>query len=90
MINITIIDAYPLKKLILKKLKLLEINIHCEVKFAHELLININQKLFSFKFQTMLLLSFLLEHFKIAFNKRFYITSESGAQIANKARKACN
>ena len=38
----------------------------------------------------MLLLSFLLEHFKIAFNKRFYITSESGAQIANKARKACN
>ena len=41
----------------LKKLKLLEMDIDY----------NINQKLFSFKFQTMLLLSFLLEHFKIAF-----------------------
>ena len=46
-------------------------NIDCEVKFAHELQININQKLFSFKFQTMLLLSFLLEHFKIAYIRDF-------------------
>ena len=50
-------------------------NIVCKVKFAHELQININQKLSSFKFQTLLFLSFLLEHFEIAFNKRFYIAS---------------
>ena len=37
MINITIIDTYPLKQLILKKLKLIEMNIDCKVKFAHEL-----------------------------------------------------
>ena len=33
---------------------------------------SINQKLFSYKFQTILLLSFLLEHFKIVFKKRLY------------------
>ena len=37
MINITIIDTYPLKELILRKLKLLEMNIDNELKFAHEL-----------------------------------------------------
>ena len=45
-------------------------NIDYKFKLAHVLLININQKLFSFKFQTLLLLSFLSEHFKIVFNKR--------------------
>ena len=39
-ITITIIDTYPLK------LKLLEINIDNKLQFAHELSININQKLF--------------------------------------------
>ena len=57
-------------------------NIDYKVKFAHELYINIDKTLFSFKFQTLLLLSFLLEHFKIAFNKRFYIANEQGAQGA--------
>ena len=37
MINITIIDTYPLKELILRKRKLLEMNIDNELKFAHEL-----------------------------------------------------
>ena len=77
MINVTITDTCPLKYIILKKLKLLDMNRDkCKVKFAHESSMNLNQKLFSFKFQTMFLLSFLLKHFKIAFNKRFYITSE--------------
>ena len=35
-------------------------------------LYNINQKLFLFKFQALLLLSFLLEPFKIAFSKRLH------------------
>ena len=37
MLNITIIDTYPLKKLISKKLKLLQMNIANTLKFAHEL-----------------------------------------------------
>ena len=37
MINITIIDAYPLKSLISKKLTLLEMNIANNLKFAHDL-----------------------------------------------------
>ena len=36
-INITIIDTYPLEELIPKKLKLLEINIDNKLKFAYEL-----------------------------------------------------
>ena len=46
--------------------------------------------LLSFKFQTLFYLSFLLEHFEIVFNKRFYISSKQGVQIANKARKTRN
>ena len=34
-INITIIDTYPLKQLISRILKLLEININIKLKFAH-------------------------------------------------------
>ena len=71
MINI-IIDKYPLKLFISKNLKLLEMNIVNNLKFAHELYANINQKLFSFTFQTLLLLNFLLEHSRIAFHKRLY------------------
>ena len=37
MIHLTIIDTYPLKYLIPKKLKVLEINVDCKVEFAHEL-----------------------------------------------------
>ena len=37
MINITIIDTYPWKQLIRKKLKLLEMNIDNELKFTNEL-----------------------------------------------------
>ena len=37
MINVTKIDTYPLKYLILNKLKLLEMNTDCKVKFAYEL-----------------------------------------------------
>ena len=36
-INITIIDKYPMKKLISRKMKLLEINMDNKLKFAHEL-----------------------------------------------------
>ena len=36
-INVTIIDTYPLKSLISRKLKLLEMNIANNLKFAHEL-----------------------------------------------------
>ena len=36
MIYIIIIDTYPLKLLISKKLKLLEMNIANNIKFAHE------------------------------------------------------
>ena len=36
-INITIIDIYPLKKLISRKVKLLEMNIYNKLKFAHAL-----------------------------------------------------
>ena len=36
MINMTIRDTCPLKYIILKKLKLLDINIDCKVKFTHE------------------------------------------------------
>ena len=36
-INIKIIDTYLLKQLILKKLKLLEMNIANNLKFVHEL-----------------------------------------------------
>ena len=37
MINVTIIDTYPLKQLISRKLKLLEVNIDNKLKFAHAL-----------------------------------------------------
>ena len=37
MINITIIETYPLKKLILRKPELLEMTIDNKHKFAHEL-----------------------------------------------------
>ena len=37
MINITIINTYQLKQLILRKLKLLEMNIDNKLKFAHAL-----------------------------------------------------
>ena len=37
MLNITIIDTYPFKKLISNKLKLLEMNIANNLKFPHEL-----------------------------------------------------
>ena len=37
MINTTIIDTYLLKKLISRKLKLLEMNIDNKLKFAHAL-----------------------------------------------------
>ena len=47
-------------------------NLDYKLKFVYKLLININLKLFQFKFQTLLVLNFLLEYFKIAFNKRFY------------------
>ena len=57
-INITIIDK-SIEIINSDKTKLLEMNIDCKVKFAHELQINVNQKLISFKFQTLLLLSFL-------------------------------
>ena len=46
-------------------------NINNELKFAHELQININQKLFSFKFETLLLLNFLQSHFNIALIRDF-------------------
>ena len=36
-INITIIDIYPLKQLISRKAKLLEMNIYNKLKFAHAL-----------------------------------------------------
>ena len=36
-INITIIDIYPLKLLISRKVKLLEMNIYNKLKFAHAL-----------------------------------------------------
>ena len=36
-INITIIDIYPLKQLISRKVKLLEMNIYNKLKFAHAL-----------------------------------------------------
>ena len=57
MINTTIIDTYLLKKLISRKLKLLEMNIDDKLTFAHALEININQKPFSFEYQTFLLCS---------------------------------
>ena len=37
MTNITIIDIYPVKQLILRKLKLLEMNIENKLKFVHGL-----------------------------------------------------
>ena len=37
MLNITIIDTYPLKLLISKKLKVLDMNIANKLRFAHEL-----------------------------------------------------
>ena len=37
MTNITIIDTYPVKQLILRKLKLLEMNIENKLKFVHGL-----------------------------------------------------
>ena len=37
MMNTTIIDTYPLKKLVSRKLKLLELNIEKKLKFAHAL-----------------------------------------------------
>ena len=37
MLNITIIDTYPLKQLISKKLKLLKMNKANNLKFAHGL-----------------------------------------------------
>ena len=37
MINVSIIDTYPLKQLISRKLKLLEVNIDNKLKFAHAL-----------------------------------------------------
>ena len=43
MVNITIVEAYLLKYLIPKKLKLLEMNIDYKLKFAHSLKIIINQ-----------------------------------------------
>ena len=46
MINIKIIGTYTLKQLLLKKLKLLEINIDNKLIFAHALQIIINSKLF--------------------------------------------
>ena len=36
-INITIIDIYPLKQLISRKVKLLEMSIYNKLKFAHAL-----------------------------------------------------
>ena len=36
-INITTIDIYPLKQLISRKVKLLEMNIYNKLKFAHAL-----------------------------------------------------
>ena len=36
-INITIIDIYPLKQLISRKVKLFEMNIYNKLKFAHAL-----------------------------------------------------
>ena len=36
-INITIMDIYPLKQLISRKVKLLEMNIYNKLKFAHAL-----------------------------------------------------
>ena len=71
MITTTIIHTYPLKRLISKKLTLLEMNIDNKLSFAHELYININQKFCLFKLKTLALLHFLSEHFKIAFNRRF-------------------
>ena len=77
MLNIIIIDTYPLKSLsskkvklleMRKKLKLLEMNVVNNLKFVHDL----NQRLFSFTFQTLPLLNFLLEHSRIVFNKRLY------------------
>ena len=37
MTNIAIIDIYPVKQLILRKLKLLEMNIENKLKFVHGL-----------------------------------------------------
>ena len=77
MLNIIIIDTYPLKSLsskkvklleMRKKLKLLEMNVVNNLKFVHDL----NQRLFSFTFQTLPLLNFLLEHSRNVFNKRLY------------------
>ena len=77
MLNIIIIDTYPLKSLsskkvklleMRKKVKLLEMNVVNNFKFVHDL----NQRLFSFTFQTLPLLNFLLEHSRIVFNKRLY------------------
>ena len=64
MINSTKIDTYQWKWLISRKLKQLEMNIDNKLKLAHvhidnklKLAININQKVFSFKYQTLLLCS---------------------------------
>lgn len=45
MINITLINTYLLKQLILRKLKLLEINIDSKLNLVREFLINIDTKL---------------------------------------------
>ena len=67
----TIIDAYLLQQLIPKELKLLQMNTNSKLNFAHEFQININQKFFSFKFETLLLLNFLREYFKIVLIRDF-------------------
>ena len=46
-------------------MKLLEMNIDNKFKSSHEFQENINQKFCLFKFQTLLLLNFLLEHFNV-------------------------
>ena len=49
-------------------------NLDDKAKFTNKLETNINQNLFSYTFQTLLLLNFLLEHFRIIFDETFYHT----------------
>ena len=72
MITIKLMDIISIEIINPKNLKLLEMNIDNKFNFVHHLLVNIKQKLCLFKFQLLLLLNFLLEHFKIVFNSGFY------------------
>ena len=69
MINITIIGTYPLKQLISRKL---EMNVDNELNFHMSFQQILIKSFFNLNFKHYFIAPyFLLEHFKIAFNKRF-------------------